>query len=77
MNKNIIHVYNCNTQKAVELKTKAESEYWANLVSASENLSFKYPKIENYFKAIVKEPGTGYTFHVYFEDSDIEKKTRR
>lgn len=78
----ILHVYNCNTSKAVELKTRAELEYWSGLVLGGpggrrlpvEDLSHKYPSVENFYKAIVKEPGTGYTFNVYFIDSAVEKR---
>ena len=78
----ILHVYNRDTHKAVELKTRAETEYWAGLVLngpggkplPSEDLTHRYPRVKNYYRATVKEPGTGYTFHVYFQDAAEEKR---
>lgn len=78
----VLHVYNCNTYKAVKLKTRAETEYWAGLVLngpggkpwPSEDLTHRCPNVKNYYRAIVKEPGTGYTFHVYFQDAEEEKR---
>lgn len=78
----VLHVYNCNTHKAVELKNGGDQEYWSGLVLngpggkpwPSEDLTHRYPGVKNYYRAIVKEPGTGYTFHVYFQDALEEKR---
>lgn len=77
----VIHVYNCSTHKAVELKAR-EADYWADLIICgsdgnhipAENMTYKYPGVKNLYKATLKEPGTGNMFNVYFQDSVVEKQ---